>query len=122
LKNLKNWPKDLEVVVEQDKAYFEAHPDKKYYIRPITEAEISETFFKTCNIVSNDFSMFVGQIAEGCRYRVPITSNKEIDPLLQQLAVTRKSLAEKTPKDHRGFGKKICNKSLSKLDTARLSK
>jgi hypothetical protein len=121
MRNLKNWQQDLEVVVAQDQAYFEAHPEQEYYVRPITAAEISETFVKTCDLVSNDFSMFVGQIEEGCRYRVPITSNKEIDPLLKQLETMRKSLAGKTPKQYRGFGKKISNQSLSKLHSAKLS-
>jgi len=70
----KNLAAELESVMAADRKFFIENPDRDYFIRSITPAELSEA--KAMGKVANsDSQILVGEIASGCRIRSCFSGN-----------------------------------------------
>ena len=65
------WQKPFEQVMEADREFFAQHPDREYYIRPITEPEVVEGR-SMGKAVTSDAYVLVGELAPGSRVRLTI--------------------------------------------------
>jgi hypothetical protein len=86
------WEAELELVVQKDQEFFLANPNQDYYVRPITQAELSEAHSQRKFPPANSL-VLVGEIEPGVRIRAPFAEEEGIQ---------RKNTYKKRPK-HKGF-------------------
>jgi hypothetical protein len=65
------WAAQLEQVMEGDREFFLQHPERDYYVRPITPVEVVEGQ-QLGKAVTTDAFVLVGEIAPGSRVRLTI--------------------------------------------------
>jgi hypothetical protein len=99
------WKDELELVVQKDQEFFLANPTQEYYVRPITQAELSEAHAQRKFPPANSL-VLVGELEPGVRIRAPFAEEEgipsdefaEMKKEIQQ----RKNKYKKRPK-HKGF-------------------
>lgn len=92
------WVEQLEQVMQQDRDFFLQHPDRDYYIRPITPVELVEGKAMGKAPLPQAF-VLVGQIAPGSRIRLVFEDERlpPIEEFKQVQQQIRKNLSLTSP-------------------------
>jgi len=114
------WAAQLEQVMQRDREFFRQHPDRDYYVRPITQVEILEGQ-ALGKEVDDQAQVLVGEVVSGSRVRLTILDDQPLpveefraiqQQLRQQMGVKTTRLKDRI-QDHqksrpkaKGFGAK----------------
>lgn len=107
------WAPQMEAVMEQDRAFFLQHPERDYYVRPITPVEVVEGQ-QLGKAVTEEAFVLVGEVVPGSRVRLiigdggepPVAEFKRIQKQIrQQMGVKSVGLKERLKQQGKGRSK-----------------
>ena len=85
------WADELERVMQRDREFFLQHPDRDYYVRPITQVEILEGQ-ALGKEVDDQAQVLVGEVVPGSRVRMTVLDG--LSPPVEEFRAMQQQLCQ----------------------------